>query len=244
MQRTRPVYLLPLLVALLVALGLSARPHGAVQTPVPQGPRGVAVPDTLDLGRLAADAQLDAEVPWERVGPGPVRVLDVRTDCGCAVVRPLPKILAEQACGRLPVRIRVGSRVGPFSVRVRIVSAGDPPADVATCRLRGYVDQPLRGHPAALALGRRSAGAALERRVELRWYADAADPDVHTRLSGVDGSITVGPPASRSHPGALLTLQLHAPTQPGPLRAHLMVEVAGVGELLVPITGDVVGPGR
>ncbi len=239
-MRGRPAYFVPVLLALLLVFGFATRPRRSDVEPR----RGVIVPAVIDVGRIDAASLRSVRVPWQRVGSGRLRVLDVQTDCGCALTAPLAKHLDPNESGVLSIHLRVGSRAGPFSVRVRIVTDGDPPLDVATCRVRGFVGRPLAATPAALLLGRLSPGAALTRTVELRRHGGGSDPVVHTQLRGIEGNVAVAPSAFRHRPGAVLTIQLHVPAQRGPFRAHLIVEVADLGELLIPITGEVVGAGR
>ena len=154
------------------------------------------------------------ELPWRRTGEGPLRVLGVRTGCGCALVEDPPRLLPAGARGALRLKLHPRMRNGPFLVRLRVYTTAPPPADRVVVRVRGHVRGSFSFHPPALDLGARSPGARLQREIEVRWARPedvldptlAPDPDSDAEADAAgDGAAEVESP-DRS-PGALRFLR-------------------------------------
>lgn len=184
--------------------------------------RLVLLEPTVDLGALDPGVQRELSLPWRRAGVGPLRVLAVRTGCGCVVAQGQVGVLAACARGMLRLRLRAPRRRGPFVHHVRVLTDAAPPHAVVVCRVAGYVVTPLALCPDLVDLGRRTPAARVERVVELRSRTPLA-ADLTFAWAGVTGSVAVEPAARRDLPGALLRLSLCVPGAEGPFHGELAV---------------------
>ena len=233
----KPCIVLFLLSALLWTAYVSR--SASLGSPEPSGPRGIRfLEPVVDLGRVPSDRERTVGLRWARTGSGPLRVFDVQTDCGCAVTRPLPDVLAARAHGTLRVRLSTHRRDGPLRVRVRVITDGDPPHDVADAHLVGYVRRPFRLRPDALQLGARTPGSTVERRIEVTWLAGSSPVTPVVRLAGLRGRVAVEPPAIRRN-GRDLLVRLRVPERTGPFAGVLEVDLGRLGTQAVPIRGEV-----
>jgi hypothetical protein len=149
----------PLLAAVLVAAGASAlccsgEPRAAAPPGSDSGlppppahppplPAGLLFESPgLDLGPIAPGEEREVEAAWRRTGAGPLRVLGVRTGCGCLSASGLDGTLAPGERGTLRLRIRARERIGPFSLEVRVHLDRGAESDGAR---EAVLDLPLRG---------------------------------------------------------------------------------------------------
>ena len=227
----------------------------------PLGPPGLVFDQpALDLGRIPASKSLEVSLPWHRTGAGSLRVLGVRSDCGCALAKGPSGRLEAGAKGIVTVRLGARKQRGPFSLAVRLYSDGAPPADRVLVRVRGYVETPLALRPARLDLGRRTAGSSIERQVQVSWVpstdlfalaggsrptspggSSPLSPGSPLRVSlvGIDGHGRVEPPATGDLPGCRLVLSLSAPLRSGSFRAEARLMLADRVIATVPLCGTV-----
>jgi len=225
------------------------------------GPPGLVFDQpALDLGRIPASKSFEVSLPWHRTGAGSLRVLGVRSDCGCALARGPSGRLRAGAKGNVLVRLAARKQHGPFSLAVRLYSDGAPPADRVLARVRGYVETPLGLRPARLDLGRRTAGSSIERQVRVSWVpstdlfalAGVSRPtclagssplspgsSLRVTVAGIDGHGRVEPPATGDLPGCELSLSLRAPDQGGPFRGEARLLLADRVIATVPLSGTV-----
>lgn len=147
----------------------------------------------VDLGDVDAGEALVVEVPWHRVGDGPLHVREVRTGCGCLVATGLAAVLAPGESGRLRLEVHVPQRAGPFEVSVQVLT-DRPPLDVARVDVVGFSGHEPAFDPPTLDLGAIPRGRRVERIVSVRLPSAAPDAVVRARLVGLDGTVAVHPP--------------------------------------------------
>lgn len=201
----------------------------------------VLEPQHVDLGALAPGAERVVEVTWRRRGDGPLHVLAVRPGCGCAAASGLPPDPPPGAEGVLRVDIAAPRTLGPFALRVCVVTDAPGPGALAVLTLQGYVDSPLAAHPPRLDLGSRSPGAVLERWVAVDATPSAAQGVLTATLEGVAGRVRVDPSATAGRPGWTVRLLLALPGEPGPLAGGLRLSTPEGESLFVPLDGVIVG---
>jgi hypothetical protein len=199
----------------------------------------------VDLGALRPGEERALDLPWRREGAGSLRLLGVRTDCGCSSAQAPPGPLAAGSRGALAVRVRAPGRPGPFSTRVRWYTDAPGPYDRHETLLRGWVDAPVVARPAALDLGRRSAGGSLERTIEVAWEPGSRPPGLaacRVALAGVTGRARIDPPARGGEEGCLLRLSLRVPAAAGPFAGQAALHCGARCLVAVPLRGTAVGP--
>jgi hypothetical protein len=238
--------LLCLLSAVVAAAVAAARSGSPLRLAAPRdAPPAAALrfeTTTADLGSVPPRAERDVEVAWRREGPGDLRVLAVKTGCGCVRSDGLPPVLSAGASGRLRLRVGGRSTPGPFSVAVRAFTDAPPPDDVATLRVRGFVgDRPVV-RPSLVDLGPRSPGVRVTRRLEISlppgWRGTACEAS----LDGLAGEAKATEPmlADRAGPDLLVTADV--PEEAGTFEGTLRVRFGAGEPIEVPVRGLVVAP--
>ncbi len=202
----------------------------------PPGPAALVFEqDVVDVGRVSAGEESLLVLRWRRVGAGPLRVLAVESDCGCALASGPAGLQPAGAQGEVLVRLRGRTRPGPFRHRVTLYTDQPAPRDAVRVLLRGWIEAPASVSPPVLDLGPRSPGARLRREAELRLAstspAGLAPEALTARLVGLEGSVRVLPPVRLDLPGRLLRVALRTPDTAGRFDARVLVEHAG--EVLV-----------
>ena len=207
------------------------------------------------LGAVPPGAPLRVALPWRRTGTGSLRVLGLRSTCGCAVVDGPRGQLRAGASGVVTLRLHMRRRRGPFSVAVRLYTDALPPFDRVVTRVQGYVETPLALVPDSIDLGRRTPGALIERQVQVSWtrMADlfalagvdqprspqSPEGSPSFQLAGIDGRCRVEPPAMGDLPGCRLVLALRAPAESGPFQGEVRLRLEGRVVATVPLCGTV-----
>jgi hypothetical protein len=240
--------------ALLTAVPLVAALATWRALPAPQARSVPLVPDaadarpgltlaleTLDLGCLEPLERHEIPVAWRRVGPGDLRVLALRTGCGCAALCDLPTTLPAGAHGTLRVVLHAPGDHGPLDIPLRVVTDARAPGDVSTLRVVAFVGDRIVVRPAYLDLGRRSAGAGVSTRLCVHLPPGAQGP-VEASLSGWPGDVRVVRAAMHAQRGPDLLLDTACTAPPGPRAGLLRVRAAGGGAVAVPLRMDVAVP--
>ena len=197
--------------------------------------------ETLDLGCLEPSERREIPLAWRRVGPGDLRVLALRTGCGCAALLDLPTSLPAGAHGTLRAVLHAPSDLGPLDIPLRIVTDARAPHDVTTLRVRAFVGDRLVVRPAYLDLGRRSSGASVNTRLCVHLPPQAEGP-VEASLVSWPGGVRVVRAAMHAQHGPDLLLDTSCAGAPGPRVGLLRVRASGGGEIAVPLRADIVAP--
>lgn len=198
----------------------------------------------IALGRLRPGEERRAQVGWRRRGAGVLRVLGVRSACGCALVDPLPRELPAGASGSLGLRLTARRAPGPQRHRIRIVTDAAPGLDVLDIWIGGHVESDVAITPTRVVLPPGQGGVEITSAVEVRWDRSSAGALVPlARLVGVAGRVDVLPPAAPGADACQIVFSVRRPEAPGRLRGWLELDLGARGPIAVPIEG-VVHPRR
>ncbi|MDJ0976075.1 MAG: DUF1573 domain-containing protein [Planctomycetota bacterium] len=209
----------------------------------PTGPRALQfeTPEVA-LGRLRAGSVRLLSLPWQRTGPGPLRVLEARTDCGCALIESAPRELAERARGRLRVRVTAPRRPGPMRHRVRVVTDGPPGHDVHDVWISAHVDVDVAVKPSTVSLPPGPTGSEVQAVLEVAWDRSTHGARLlpRARLIALEGEIDVGPPPRPGADAVQIVATLRRPAKPGRISGWIEVDLGDRGPIAVPVRGTVV----
>jgi hypothetical protein len=98
----------------------------------------VAPANPVDFGRAFDDQAVSVTLGLRNTGPHEVRILHVRSGCGCVRVGSVPEVLAPGAEAEIGFAVRLAGRSGRFSKSVRFLS-DDPVAPELRVRIEGEV---------------------------------------------------------------------------------------------------------
>lgn len=210
------------------------------------GPRALQFETTeVALGRLQAGAVRMVSLPWRRSGPGILRVLEARTDCGCALIRSAPSRVEAGASGRMRVRVTAPRQPGPLRHRVRVVTDAPAGHDVADIWISAHVDIDVAVTPAAVDLPPGPAGGEAQALLVVAWDRSTMGPEPRpaARLIGLAGEVALGPPPRPGADAAQIVATIRRPGRPGRLAGWIEIDLGRRGPVAVPVRG-LVHPAR
>ncbi len=152
-------------------------------------PRIVVESEVIDLAGDAVDGgtRLDATARISNEGTAPLRILAVKTSCGCTVVR-TPAPIAPGASDTLHVHVSAGYDSGPRASRIA-VQTNDPQRPTVELSVRWLVGGSLQLDPGSLDLGRLRPGRKVSESVRASLAPKRAD--ARLKVSGVPESLDV-----------------------------------------------------
>ncbi len=140
---------------------------GAAPAPAPAGaPRLTFVQPLFDFGAMYQQEKLTHEYAFTNTGKAPLKIREVFTSCGCAVIKQPTKEIAPGAKGSITITFDSG-RLRNRVTKHFFVTSNDPVEPRVTLTLSGVVKLEVDLAPTGIYFGRLSPGQQTERTVTL-----------------------------------------------------------------------------
>jgi hypothetical protein len=209
----------------------------------PGGPRLVVDREVHDFGVVRQEQELETEFALKNAGDAPLRLLDVRADCGCAIPAVDAREVAPGASVAMRVLFRTLTFAGPLTKRVRIRS-DDPERPLTEVRLVMDVSAGVVLSPARLAFGDVLHGTLPKATLTARWKEGVGTPfRVKSVESRLDLAFETTPYDAPPWKGTRITATFRTPPPIGTVSgvAHVTTDSPEAPRLAVPVTAFVSG---
>jgi len=124
--------------------------HQPPPSPDPPGDQPTIVVDELthDFGEIWSGDHTDHTFIVKNEGQAPLKLLRVKTSCGCTVSRDYDKEIAPGQTGKIPVTFKSKNQKGKFSKTITVTS-NDPSQQKLTLKITGVVKRYVEVKPSS-----------------------------------------------------------------------------------------------
>jgi len=189
---------------------------------------------TLDFKPMAGERSLKASFRFENRGSRPVKILDLRTSCGCTTASTAKKTYAPGEKGEVTVDFIFGGRRGPQNKPV-VVQTDDEAEPAVILMLKADILELVKIRPSYLSWKRDSAKSSQTLNLKMTSSVAAKvtsvssnDPRFSTELRAADAGdyeVIVTPLDTSAPAVATLTIQTDYPAaKPETYRAYAQIK--------------------
>jgi hypothetical protein len=148
-------------------------------------------PTSIDLGTglASSNGELKAMVSIKNLGTGPLRIVSVRSSCGCTVISPPHSNLDPNQADRFDVTVKVGLQAGPRNSTVTIDS-NDPIHPSLTIPVQWRAEPLISIDPDKIDFGAVRPGEKLKRIIAVRPFTSDVPPSLEARCSRPEITLT------------------------------------------------------
>jgi len=238
-----------LLLALL-ALFAAAPAFAGEASPAPEdeaarAPRVEFDEITFDFGTMYQQEEVSQSFVFRNVGAVPLKILNVRSTCGCTAALPDKRELAVGEEASIKTTFRSGAMRNRVTKHV-YVDTNDPAQPRVTLTITGEIKVEIKVSPRGIYIGKLNLGETMYRTIELI-PVDVADFSI-LEVSANDPAVRVDKPVrlKGENQGYRLTVHFGPAKEPGRVSAKITVltDLPHTKELRISVYGKVVEPER
>jgi len=165
-----------------------------------------------DFGNITPDInRVEHEFELVNTSDTPVKVIDIKTSCGCVLVESKPSVIPAKKSIKIDVQLKTAGRVGPLRQSVSVLIQGSKHDELISLSLKGSVSPPagLNTIPNKINFGRLAPGETAIRRVTIE-SVDESPVEIASvvkSLENLDCVVEPGPNRSRVNLVATFTAQ-------------------------------------